>query len=282
MHAKLIMPLATDRLPDALTSVCFMAKSLCLWAAVTAWAFAGSSATSISQHRFRLDCKHCPVMQHVAGGYFRMGGTECEIVDASGAGVPAEWLQQELPQRQVKVGSFWVSRAPVSRGEFRVFVKATGYVTQAQTDDGCPPVVRGRHERPPDWQNPGFAQSETDPVVCVSHIDAMRYVVWLQRLTGQPYRLLSESEFEYLAHQPDDVRHSVQVWVGDCFHSNYVGAPLDSRAWTTGCSKPIRHMARGGWDRYDPAYTRAAFRGVGFEASYREPDLGFRVAKDAP
>lgn len=273
--------LATCRFSEPLKWVLTLSMSLCLWAAVSAWAYAGSSA-SISQHRFKLACKHCPEMEHIAQGSFRMGGSERVHIGALAAGVPAEWLMQELPQRKVKVGSFWVSRAPVTRRNFSSFVNATGHVTQAEAGDGCPPVVRGRQELQPTWRNPGFAQRETDPVVCVSHIDAMKYVAWLRRNTGQPYRLLSESEFEYLARQPDAVRHSVQEWVGDCFHSNYVGAPVDSRAWTTSCSKPVQQMARGGWDRYGPAYTRAAFRGVGFEAGYREPDLGFRVAKDAP
>jgi formylglycine-generating enzyme required for sulfatase activity len=37
------------------------------------------------------------------------------------------------------------------------------------------------------------------PVINVTWYDAKRYVDWLSHLTGQPYRLLSESEYEYAA-----------------------------------------------------------------------------------
>ena len=37
------------------------------------------------------------------------------------------------------------------------------------------------------------------PVINVSWGDAQRYVAWLSRTTGKPYRLLSEAEYEYAA-----------------------------------------------------------------------------------
>ena len=37
------------------------------------------------------------------------------------------------------------------------------------------------------------------PVINVSWDDAQRYVAWLARITGKPYRLLSEAEYEYAA-----------------------------------------------------------------------------------
>ena len=33
-----------------------------------------------------------------------------------------------------------------------------------------------------DWRNPGFEQTDNDPVVCVSYEDAMKYIEWLKRL----------------------------------------------------------------------------------------------------
>jgi formylglycine-generating enzyme required for sulfatase activity len=39
----------------------------------------------------------------------------------------------------------------------------------------------------------------TRPVTNISWDEAQQYVAWLSRLTGQPYRLLSEAEWEYAA-----------------------------------------------------------------------------------
>ena len=49
------------------------------------------------------------------------------------------------------------------------------------------------------WRNPGFEQTDGHPVVCVNWDDAQSYVGWLSRETGEGYRLLSESEWEYVA-----------------------------------------------------------------------------------
>ncbi len=47
-------------------------------------------------------------------------------------------------------------------------------------------------------------------------------------------------------------------WSADCWHSNYVHAPEDGRAWTEeNCDK---HVIRGGsWDRL-PIFIRSAAR----------------------
>src|SRR5205807_2505762 len=37
------------------------------------------------------------------------------------------------------------------------------------------------------------------PVVCVRWIDAVAYISWLKRLTGQPWRLPTEAEWEKAA-----------------------------------------------------------------------------------
>src|SRR5437763_869100 len=44
----------------------------------------------------------------------------------------------------------------------------------------------------------GFGRGK-QPVIRLTWDDARRYVAWLSRMTGKPYRLLSEAEWEYAA-----------------------------------------------------------------------------------
>jgi len=48
------------------------------------------------------------------------------------------------------------------------------------------------------WKNPGFAQADNHPVVCVQWADAVAYAAWLSQKTGHTYRLLTDAEFEWL------------------------------------------------------------------------------------
>jgi formylglycine-generating enzyme required for sulfatase activity len=51
----------------------------------------------------------------------------------------------------------------------------------------------------PDVTDPGFGGQGTRPVVNVSWVQAKKYVEWFSKMTGKPYRLLTEAEWEYAA-----------------------------------------------------------------------------------
>ena len=57
-------------------------------------------------------------MVRIPGGAFLMGSEE--------------FYPEELPVRTVRVEDFWIDARPVTVGEFRRFVDATGYVTVAE------------------------------------------------------------------------------------------------------------------------------------------------------
>jgi sulfatase modifying factor 1 len=136
------------------------------------------------------DCPVCPSMEKVPAGKFMMG-TAAEKDNSSYR------TSDEQPQHSVTFKQpFALGQYPVTRGEFAVFVQETGHDPK-----GCfmPERTAVVLTQGLNWRNPGFTQTDRDPVVCVSFDDAKRYVKWLSTKTGKSYRLPSESEWEYAA-----------------------------------------------------------------------------------
>ena len=147
----------------------------------------------------RRDGPDYPEMVLIPSGDFMMGAPEEEsrregTDDIDGGARPVH--QVTVPQ------PFWMGRYPVTRGEFAAFIAGSGY----QMPDGAYTYERDangkwgyEHRANRNWRNPGFEQTNRDPVVCVSHTDALAYIDWLNRRTGGGYRLPSEAEWEYAA-----------------------------------------------------------------------------------
>lgn len=128
-------------------------------------------------------------MIYVYGGCFQMGAI-------FGEGYP-----RERPVHETCVDDFYMGKYEVTVGEFRIFVQEKGYKTEAEQQDGCHGWI-DNHEikkREYSWQNPGFPQTERDPVVCVSWNDATAYISWLNKKHGKRHRLPTEAEWEYAA-----------------------------------------------------------------------------------
>jgi formylglycine-generating enzyme required for sulfatase activity len=144
----------------------------------------------------------------IPAGSFLMGSSdeetarELEAVAPSNERIYAQrYMSQERPQHPVSINrSFALGKYRVTRGEFAAFVRETGYSTRG----GCTLYADLTYRMRPEagWQNPGFTQTDLDPVVCVSWHDAKAYIVWLNGklhdrtvLGGDgPYRLPSEAE----------------------------------------------------------------------------------------
>jgi len=75
----------------------------------------------------------------------------------------------------------------------------------------------------------------------------------------------------------NDMLGNVFQWTQDCWHADYIGAPIDGSARTDGnCSE---HELRGGSWFTTPAYVRADYRNH-FAADYRATSVGIRLARD--
>ena len=148
------------------------------------------------------ECENCPTMVAIAPGSYLRGSptTELNRKDTEG---PVQ-----------KVSIFYpiaVAQKEITVEEFAHFVKTTGYKTESDKDgQGCS-VWSGKdysYKKEHNWKNPNFAQAPTHPVVCVSWNDASEYAYWLSKASGgEPYRLLSEAEWEYVARAGTQTRY---------------------------------------------------------------------------
>ena len=133
------------------------------------------------------DCDVCPELVVIPAGEFMMGSPASEEGRRS----------YEGPRHQVEIGSpFAVGVYEVTFAEWDACVSEGGCGGYRPDDLGA-----GRGRR---------------PVQYVSWDDARRYVSWLSEFTGFEYRLLSESEWEYVARAGTSTRY----WWGDSVGRN--------------------------------------------------------------
>ena len=95
----------------------------------------------------------------------------------------------------IVVNRLGFSRAPVTVGEFRRYWEAGGSSRFGAALPSCrdrESVFRSSRRRT--FLDPGFAQGEDHPVVCISAAMADDYARWLARVSGKAYRLASSAE----------------------------------------------------------------------------------------
>jgi formylglycine-generating enzyme required for sulfatase activity len=128
-----------------------------------------------------------PEMVYLPGGTFKMGANQGKGYDDEG------------PVHEVTLDAFAIGRYPVTVGDFRRFVDATGYRTEAEGGDGVYVWDGKSWDKKADanWRKPYFSQEERHPVVCISWNDAAAYCEWLSEQTGERYSLPTEAEWEY-------------------------------------------------------------------------------------
>ena len=112
---------------------------------------------------------------------------------------------------------FAMSRTEVTVGQFRRFVEATGFETDAERAGESRIYMTGSgriaERRRVTWEDDFLGNRADDdlPVLHVSWNDATAYADWLAERTERAYRLPSEAEFEYALRAGSQTRY----WWGD-------------------------------------------------------------------
>ena len=232
------------------------------------------------------DCSYSPKMIVVPSGSYRMGSPETELGH----------LPDESPLHFVEIPyELCVGVFPVTFSEWDACIEGFGGNGYSPDDLGW-----GRGRR---------------PVINVSWEDAQAYCGWLTENTGYKYRLLTESEWEYVARSGSDTRFhfgdliseleanysrtlggtvevgrygpnefglydvhgNVWEWTQDKYHTDYAMAPIDGTPWEDGTS-PWRVLRGGGWTDHADRI-RSAVRNRNRE-NCRSSIYGFRIARE--
>lgn len=122
-------------------------------------------------------------------GQMRRAGES--LRDASG---PALVVVPKAVGGSTVANEFAIAVDEVTKSEYAAFARDTNRAAGKCRDVGALALLRKR-----DWREPGFAQANDEPVVCVTVDDARAYAQWLSRRTGQRYRLPTRAEWKHVA-----------------------------------------------------------------------------------
>jgi len=162
--------------------------------------------------------KDCPAMVVIPAGEFTMGSPSTE---------PGR-NDDESPQHAVTITKpFAVSKFVVTFADWDACVRV----------GGCPEVSDSEMGR------------ANKPVINTAWEDARRYAAWLSRMTGQPYRLLTEAEWEYAARAGSTTTY---YW-GDAIGKGNANCDGCGTKWDNQQTSPVGSFKPNAFGLYDMA-----------------------------
>jgi len=208
-------------------------------------------------------------------------------------------------RNELSYPAFRIGASEVTVGQFRRFIERAGYRNPDWASQPC--------EGGAQWDDPGYPQTDSHPVVCVSWVDASRYAEWLSSETGQKFRLPTDREWEYAAAAGSNSRYwwgnaltEANAVCADCNRQNptkpWIVASLGRNAWGLfGTASNVREwscsalpqgncaaavesgerVTRGGSWRDPAAALQTDFRAT-LDKARRNTWTGFRVLQELP
>jgi formylglycine-generating enzyme required for sulfatase activity len=167
---------------------------------------------------FRECAEHCPEMVVVPTGEFMMGSRATE---------EGRYPNEGPPHKVTIAEPFAVSKYDVTFADWDACFSV----------GGCPQISDndfGRKRR---------------PVINVSWDEAQQYVAWFRKMTGRPYRLLSEAEWEYAARAG---KQAVYPW-GDKIGENNANCSGCGSEWDNDRTSPVGSFNANAFGLYDMA-----------------------------
>jgi formylglycine-generating enzyme required for sulfatase activity len=185
--------------------------------------------------------------------------------------------KNQKPFHKVNINyGFAVSQNEISVKQFELFIENSDYKTDADVKNSSRiydmRTGRLKNKNRVNWSKNfiGKKASPNDPVIHVSWNDALAYTAWISQQTGKNYRLITESEFEYVLRAGSS---SYYPW-GE-------GTPLQVIENLTGKLDNSRNKSRAKWktgfDKYNDKHWGPAPVGSFITNSFKLNDTAGNV-----
>jgi len=228
------------------------------------------------------DCADCPDLLTLPAGSFVMGSSIGTEEDAF------------TPSRTVNVKAFSIGKYEVTQAQwlsvmgtkpsmFKGDNLPVEQITWKQAKEYCRKLSEktGQTYRLPtevEWEYAARAGSQTD-FYFGSDASRINDYAWFDENSDETTHPVGEKLPN--AFGLYDMYGNVWEWTADCWNTSYLGAPVDSSAWTTGdCS--MRVVRGGSWYnklRYIKSTARARYSS---EIRYNSRGGGLRVVREIP
>lgn len=214
----------------------------------------------ISTMGWRIKVLFCITLLHISLMHHAQTGTK--FIKVQGG---TYWVGKKghllNPLRKVQVNTFYVATTEVTNDQFYAFVKATGYMTDAERLHNAMVFMPGfqefewKNDSTANWRHPNGRSRDSiynkwdHPVACISYTDALVYCKWagvrLPSLEEWEIASRAGSNNDYFFGQDNkNIGTYANIWHGK---DHLVADSSDGYMYTA----PVAHFKPNAWGLYD-------------------------------